>query len=1233
MTKHLATVAALAGLMPAMHGAPARAAASDVLLPRRLLPASELLVEIHLQTGIKYACFPELLERRVDASGLGGRSAVTAALGLLTPAGRRQGDILVLDRPGDAERAAALRRLFASAQADERRLACYRAGAEATLEFVPLLCAMVADRDESVRHHALRALLRLHDERAEGFAPGRVSLLSLIEPFPERALIAILKAANDPTENEWIWAATLLALRPSQAAAEALQRGAAHVYPPTARSARRALAAIAGESPAPFAGGPEYRRDPDSAAEWLRRLESGAPADRAAAARVLARRVDAGAAPLLRALAAETERGVRGELLLALACHGGAEAWDLLLRAAGGADTELRLAALRGLAHCPDPRARELLFQAMLAPAAAGRGEREVAAMALGAVADAETIARLEAHVAANAEPLSVVALALNAAARPEAVPALIACLDKKNETLKQYAYNGLGRIGTAAAVETMVQRCDEYNNDTRHCAHLALRHVRNQEGIDRLVEMGATGTAAVVFHALEECSDPRAIDMTIARGGSGRLALSMLGRSGDPRALPALLQALASADENVQYAAWRALRWRWFWHRPEVRAAFRAHPALRALAEPPPAPAEQEPNTWACRAWPIDLDDWRVCNTTYEAGVAYDEGSGMVMRWGAHGKRVDVPQLAETWLFDAARGIWMEQHPALVPAGSCGTVGLSYDRAARRMVSVQSTGGEHGWQWERERMLRASSPNIFDATDGEWVMTRALNGPGCRKAGGQVYVDPHQVHLVFAGWHGDQAAQQNVWVYDLHANAWHKLPTVDGQPPLGCIYPGAVYLPAQDRVLFTGGRFAKADNRTWFYDLRANAWVDRQAGGDPPKFLAGVALDPRSGMVLGFEGGQQGAPAVWQYDVGSNRWTRLPAAAGPAPHHEIWDACYDARNDLFVIHGGLTSWDSDSLAVRETWSYKFRSGPAAGSDRLTAPRDVRVAVRNGKLQLAWAAVPGAAAYRVYRGAAALPWQVDFAAATPDPLHATSWSDPVAPAADERRTHYYVTALGRDGREGEASLRVRAQPPAPVNVAACIQPDRTVRLRWAAPDGDDTDGYHVYAAAIEPPMEEKAAAMEKLGPLVRLTEAPLRALEYADRRPLEATPGIFNHEVRAYVVRTVNALGIEGGSSPAVWSLPEMPARVTVAPRADGSVAVRWEAVPDPGLLGYAVYRMDEMRDATCARLNAAPIKGTELLDWPGPDLGSRRRYYVVALDALGCEGIPSEGAWARGRP
>jgi hypothetical protein len=80
-------------------------------------------------------------------------------------------------------------------------------------------------------------------------------------------------------------------------------------------------------------------------------------------------------------------------------------------------------------------------------------------------------------------------------------------------------------------------------------------------------------------------------------------------------------------------------------------------------------------------------------------------------------------------------------------------------------------------------------------------------------------------------------------------------------------------------------------------------------------------------------------------------------------------------------------------------------------------------------------------------------------------------------------------------------------------------------------------------------------------------------------------------------------------------------------------VAVTWEAVADPGIQGYAVYRMDEMRDVTCTRVNVHPVKGTEFLDRPGRVLAGRLRYYVVAVDALGCEGIPSEGAWAAGRP
>jgi len=52
-----------------------------------------------------------------------------------------------------------------------------------------------------------------------------------------------------------------------------------------------------------------------------------------------------------------------------------------------------------------------------------------------------------------------------------------------------------------------------------------------------------------------------------------------------------------------------------------------------------------------------------------------------------------------------------------------------------------------------------------------------------------------------------------------------------------------------------------------------------------------------------------------------------------------------------------------------------------------------------------------------------------------------------------------------------------------------------------------------------------------------------------------------------------------------------------------------------------------------CLRLTPHPVKGTEFVDRAETPRAERRRYYVVAVDALGEEGLPSAGAWAFGRP
>ncbi len=66
---------------------------------------------------------------------------------------------------------------------------------------------------------------------------------------------------------------------------------------------------------------------------------------------------------------------------------------------------------------------------------------------------------------------------------------------------------------------------------------------------------------------------------------------------------------------------------------------------------------------------------------------------------------------------------------------------------------------------------------------------------------------------------------------------------------------------------------------------------------------------------------------------------------------------------------------------------------------------------------------------------------------------------------------------------------------------------------------------------------------------------------------------------------------------------------------------------------GYRVYRMDVARGSNATLLTPSPVVGNAWIDRPDAPRSERRRYYVVAVDALGQEGLPSTGAWAFGRP
>ncbi|MFO7900026.1 MAG: HEAT repeat domain-containing protein, partial [Planctomycetota bacterium] len=654
--------------------------------------------------------------------------------------------------------------------------------------------------------------------------------------------------------------------------------------------------------------------------------------------------------------------------------------------------------------------------------------------------------------------------------------------------------------------------------------------------------------------HGLEMGEDPRAVDVLIdqipkSKGTRLFWMVQSLGRIGDPKAVPTLIDLLAHEPEMIRYEAMRALRWRWYWHRKDVQAALKKHPVFKELVEPKPSLEDQEPNTWVLRHWPVDFDDYRACNTSYEAGLMFDRSTGKIMKWGAHGQRCDTPQLGETWLWDPAKNEWERSEAPVEPYGMCGTWGTIYDKANRCVVSVQATGCNHGWQWSWGRATRVSVPWLYFGEQDRWAPVRPAGpNPGPRGFCPLAYHDRAQVTMLYrgqGGW-GDHYA---MWLYDAYTNEWRKRPAVEPRPG-GNTNFGWVYLPELNKTLRIGGSYGDPSNKTWLYDLEMNTWTDAKAKGDPPAFRQPVDYDPVSKSVVAWRLHSGHAPAVWQYSIAKNEWKKLSPAKGMTPHHDSVDITYDPRHNVFVLDGGHLNWHSDHIAVREVWTYKLTPGgpPEKAGD--------------------------------------------------------------APAAVERK-----------------------RPRFPLETTASIRPDRTVDVDWSKSASPDIVGYNVYAATMQVGDRAHPSSMKEFGEWTKLNEKPLGATSFHDNRVLGGPSGFLGHELRGYVIKAVNRAGIESGPSSLARTLTSSVPSVVATERPDGSTLVTWRPVPEKHIRGYAVYRMDEYRHSLPIRITPYPVQGTSFVDWCEARDAERRRYYVVAIDALGQKGEPSTGAWAFGRP
>lgn len=685
-------------------------------------------------------------------------------------------------------------------------------------------------------------------------------------------------------------------------------------------------------------------------------------------------------------------------------------------------------------------------------------------------------------------------------------------------------------------------------------------------------------------------------------------------------------------------------------------------------IAQPPVL--KQEPNTWVKRS---PLPDAPVSPSLgYEGSFGYDPLHKVLIRWAGHNQGGGGEQNAETWTFDPVSAKWALKEANLAPPGACCNQQNVFDPVGGRFLRFQAFSGSHGWQWYREIYMNNTAVWSYDLAKNTWRDMRSVPAPRTAPLRSAAWDSDHQVVVIFGG----EGSNEGTVVYDPFANTWTRM-----NPPLepaGRSSGNLAYDAEHKLHILFGTQFAN-DQHTWAYDLRKNAWRDLKPKTMPPtdKNDAVLAYDVHNKVIVCnvnvFDKAVDkenvaGHYETWTFDVGKNEWKKMNPPQEPqgwGSRRRIMAYIPDQNVTLMESYVNPTSRVPGVDREQQIWTYRYADtkelGPAFNAN-------LKVTTLERGAVLMWQGFPGAAGYIVFRGEGSVPWQVDFReVARVPPSDARSGrtvysDDNLKPGLCY---HYFVQAVGKE-KPGPVSVKARTQPVITEVVIASVLSPREVSLTWPETPAKDVVGYHVERAVVHPfsedeiirlrkdtpPLEEPSVGGYKaIGPFIRLTKEPIKGTTFTDAGvDLTKTPAIegkpllehrfaanslnpqakpYRFGVYAYRVRAVNKLGVEAGPGPYALTIPSSP-QWLFSKEEGATCHLKWAANPEKGIKGYRVYRMESPRingpGQPTTRLTADPVADTRYTDAKAGDV--TRRYWVVAVDALGQEGFPSAPTW-----
>lgn len=681
-----------------------------------------------------------------------------------------------------------------------------------------------------------------------------------------------------------------------------------------------------------------------------------------------------------------------------------------------------------------------------------------------------------------------------------------------------------------------------------------------------------------------------------------------------------------------------------------------------------------QEPNTWVKRS-PVAGAPTSP-GLGYETTLAYDPLAKRIIRWSGHNQGGGGEQNAETWTLDPLTWKWELKEPNTSPPGVCCGQQNLFDPVGGRFLRFPSFAGSHGWQWFREIYLSDSSLWTYDLATNTWRDMRPLPRSRSSPLRCASWDSDHQVAVVFGG----EGNSEGTRIYDPYTNTWtwpKPKPHPEGRSGGNMVYDAKNKL----HILF-GSQFSD-DPHTWAYDIRKNEWRDMKPAVQPStnRNDAVMAYDSANGVVIAVvrvwdsgkpDGeGATGHVETWAYNAETNVWRKMSPPKEP-PGFGSRRRCmiYLPDQNLVVMENrGASDAQPNREVEQQIWTYRY--GPVADSRHPGTAAEFYVEVTQPQLtmdgnsvMLKWQPIKGAAGYQVLRAQSDAPWRCAFEPIATLDKSAESFRDT---KVERGKTYFYIVRLGITDAQGQPTYWIwgdevvlRTQPRVVEEAIVSVISPTEVRLSWTPPRCGQAVGYFIERAPVEvwsedqvlrlkkeltPLAQPSVGAIRRIGEFVRLNEKPIAEGAYTDTKidlsnPTRVEKGEtisdfradavdpagkpYRFGVYAYRIRAINALGVESGPSPFSLTIPSSPKHV-FSKEEGQTLQLKWAGNPEMALRGYRVYRMHDWIKAT--RITDEPIAATTFTH---ESAGAKTaRYHIVAVDAIGQEGIPSAPVWA----